>query len=87
MSKYENLDQALIAVIEGGGDPLYSMHVNRIAVPLANEGNREIFRVIDGRLQALRKSGRLQWSSKRDAELQGVKPGWRVVPSTEKEAA
>lgn len=69
MSKYERLDATIIAAISEGRSPLYAKTVNAEADKLASVSGREGFRIIDGRLQALRKAGRIGHDSKL---------GWRI---------
>jgi hypothetical protein len=61
--EYSKLDAAICAHIEAGmGHPTNSSALADIARPL-NRGNRApTWRLIDRRMQAMRKSGRLAWS-------------------------
>ena len=69
MSKYDRLDAVIIAAIREGRRPLYARTVSAEASQLAAESGREEFRVIDGRLQALRKAGHIEHDTKH---------GWRI---------
>jgi len=61
MSHYETLDRQIVEAIErtGGTDftDLLANHVSSESARIANSLGREQFRVLDGRLQALRKRG------------------------------
>ena len=74
MSKYIELDKAIVDAIREGRSPLYARTVAAEASQLAALCGREEFRVIDGRLQALRKAGRIRHVTK--AEGHGT-AGWR----------
>lgn len=74
--QYQELDQRIIAAIQAGSNPLYNRHANNEAIRLAKASGREEFRVIDGRLQAMRKAGKIRHLTK--AEGNGT-AGWRVV--------
>lgn len=77
MSQYEALDAAIVAAIEQRKNPLYSRSATSEAIRIAHLTGRESFRIIDGRLQALRKQNRIMWLTK--AEAAGGLGGWRVV--------
>lgn len=72
--QYEELDKRIIAAIESGHSPLYVYSCTTEAERLAQATGREGFRVIDARLQALRKQGRIQYLTKGKAP--NGKPGW-----------
>lgn len=65
MSQYSEIDRSIIDCIRNrqGAHPLYDRHVNREADRLAMLTGREAFRIIDGRLQALRKQGAIKYCS------------------------
>lgn len=67
---YEKLDALIIAAISDGRSPLYASAVDEEAERIAEATGRESFRVLDGRIQHLRKKGRICW--KRCA-------GWLIV--------
>ena len=77
MSHYENLDGLIIAAIKAHRNPIYAAEVNTEAEALAEATKREAFRVIDGRLQALRKAGRILWLTK--AQAPGGLGGWHIA--------
>ena len=54
---YAALDAMILKAIQEGNSPLYNMRVAAEASAIAEATGREDFRVIDGRLQALRKRG------------------------------
>lgn len=78
MSKYDKLDAAIITYIAGdggrGGSPFNSSRVNTLADTFAKPYQGGC-RVIDRRLQALRKAGRIKYG--------GQKVGWLVVEAKE----
>lgn len=65
MSQYFELDARIIAAIRQDRSPLYCRHVSQEANRIATATGRDSFRVIDGRLQAMRKSGRIRYSNGR----------------------
>ena len=75
MSQYSELDKQIIKAIEARRNPLYNPHVCEEARRIATATGREEFRVTDGRLQALRKAGKIEYRHKTDTEGNG----WRVV--------
>ena len=72
MSKYDKLDAAIVAHIAGGSGKsvYYSLRANKLAEDFSDR-NTPVFRVIDRRLQALRKAGRIHYG--------GKKVGWLVT--------
>lgn len=76
MSQYRELDKRIVIAIRAQQNPLYAAIVSQEASRLANESGREAFRVIDGRLQALRKAGRICHLTKADGQCKG---GWQIV--------
>ena len=59
---YDELDAAIVARITAGATSLGGIDsgdVRRLCADIAREIGRESFRVLDGRLQALRKAGRI----------------------------
>lgn len=77
MSQYDKLDSRILDVISlRQGSPLYNRDVNAEAERLAALTGREAFRVIDGRLQALRKAGKIRHLTK--AESNGS-AGWKLA--------
>lgn len=71
MSTYQKLDAQIIESIMAGEHPLYSRIVTE-AKRIAEATGREEFRVVDGRLTALRKAGKIAADRKAPA-------GWVVV--------
>jgi len=61
-TQYETLDRKIIEhiALRRVTSPLYASHVRREADRLADATGRNVFRVIDGRLQALRKAGKIR---------------------------
>ena len=74
MSKYEKLDAAIIAKIKLGKGPFDGNHIfdgdeTRVflqAEIIAKAEKRDRYRVIDGRLTALRKQGKIKHLKKSD---------------------
>jgi len=77
MSQYEELDKRIIEAIKRRCNPLYNGVVCAEAERIAVAQPREPFRVIDGRLQALRKAGKIKHYRKQD-RIDGI-GGWHVV--------
>lgn len=73
MSKYETLDALILDAVAARVHPFGARPVLSEADRLARETGRADFRVIDGRLQALRKAGRIKHLTK--AESNGS-AGW-----------
>lgn len=73
---YKEIDKRIIEAIRDRKNPLCDSAVNEEAKRLADETARDDFRVIDGRLQALRKAGKIRHTTK--AEGNG-RNGWQIV--------
>lgn len=71
MSTYTALDLAITQAIQAGRHPLYAREACAEARRIAKLSGRDEMRVIDGRLQALRKAGKITADRKADA-------GWTV---------
>ena len=78
MSHYDNLDALIVKAIQSSARPLYDRDVNTEARLLADLMGRDAFRVIDGRLSALKKAGRIVWQSRNEAAAKGKRGGWSV---------
>ena len=77
MSSYTILDAAIVTAIRSQKSPLYEKDVATEAKRISDLTGRESFRVIDGRLQALRKDGLVAYSSKSRA----IAGGWSLTPN------
>lgn len=68
---YSKLDAAILAQIAGGN--CKAMGLNAALDDLAREADRdsEEFRVIDRRLQALRKKGKIEFDTKKGWSMKG----------------
>ena len=76
MSQYEELDKRIISAINLHRHPLYESNVRDEADRIERSTGRESFRVIDGRLQALRKSGKIRHLTKAESNGAG---GWHLA--------
>lgn len=76
---YEELDRRIQSAIERIANPIYDSGVCEEAGRLAQGSGREPFRVIDGRLQALRRAGRIKWVRKAEAAKDSGQAGWRLA--------
>ncbi len=69
MSQYDKLDEVIVERVKARGAikliPLSGGDVAAEATALAADTGREDFRIIDGRLQILRKRGVLRYDTKR----------------------
>jgi len=74
--QYAELDKRIINVISERGSPLYNRHVNEEAKRIGTATDRPAFRVINRRLQALRKSGKICYLTKSENNGQY---GWYVL--------
>jgi len=85
MNQYEEIDRRILKAIEQRSNPLCSQQCRDEAKRLAETTGRESFRVIDGRLQAMRKAGKIQYRTKVGSGGQG---GWHLVtPNAESNGA
>ena len=73
---YEELDKRIVEAVANRKNPLYDRRINEEAGRIANATGRDDFRVIDGRLQALRKVGKIRHMTKAESNGQG---GWHVA--------
>jgi hypothetical protein len=73
MSKYDEFDAALMSAIQNGADTMSALDSNKKLVALAKPHCRPdpwgnltpVFRIIDRRLQALRKQGSIVFHNRR----------------------
>ena len=72
MSQYQQLDAMILKAITAGRHPLYYGPCETEATRIAEATGRKSFRVLDGRLQALRKAGQIQYLD-----------GWTLVTAQE----
>lgn len=63
MSQYDVLDAFILDAVARGSSKLYTGYVSHEAERIARATGREAMRVIDGRIQALRKAGRISFAS------------------------
>lgn len=78
---YEKLDELIVKSVAGShGSPLNDAHCRNEAYRLALAHGGEVFRYIDRRIQALRKSGRIIYLVKSDVPP-GCKAGWYLTDS------
>lgn len=71
---YEIIDSAILDAVLGARSPLTDTRVCALAEVLTRETKREAFRVIDARLQSLRKAGKIHYV--RNAQVS--KGEWRL---------
>lgn len=76
MSQYDEIDKRIISAITARKHPIYERHVVAEAARIEADTGRHGFRVIDGRLQALRKAGKIRHLTKSESNGQC---GWHVV--------
>jgi hypothetical protein len=86
MSQYDDLDRLILVAIERRKSPLYERDCYAESRRLAQATGRETFRIIDGRIQALRSAGKIRHFCKRERP-DGV-AGWYLsepacAPSSE----
>lgn len=79
MNKYDQLDALILKAIALRKSPIYFGPCDAEARRIAAATGRDSFRVIDGRLQALRKLGRVKFLTKAQANGSG---GWKIVGLT-----
>lgn len=77
MSKYDKLDAAIVTFIGGGNrhGVYLSPRLQALACDAVNDPQAEAWRILDRRLQALRKAGRIKYG--------GQRIGWLVVEAKE----
>lgn len=66
---YKEFDRALLTQIQAGRNKMMLLDDGEsglpvLAMPFRDGGGTPVFRVIDRRLQALRKAGKLHWNGK-----------------------
>jgi len=65
MSQYDDLDAAILARIDAGHTQFINIHEGAVLAEsrrLADQTGRAAFRVVDGRLQSLRKRGLIEFA-------------------------
>ncbi len=75
---YAQIDKRILKVISERNRPFCDRIINDEARRIAAETGRDYFRVIDGRLQALRKAGKIRHMSKAESNGRG---GWHLALS------
>lgn len=68
MSQYAELDRRIVAAVQDGLHPLYARKVRQEAQRIAVLTGRDEYRVIDGRIQALRRSGAIRFQRGKGAK-------------------
>lgn len=85
MNQYETLDGLIVESIRTNepGGPLYGVNVVAEAGKLEKTTGRVGFRIIDTRIQALRKAGKIRHATKAEAQRSSgrLRPGWNIVPA------
>lgn len=76
MAKYDEMDRLIVKAIKARNNPRYDAGCYAESKRLAAATGRDDFRVIDGRLQALRKAGKIRHLTKAESNGKG---GWHVV--------
>lgn len=69
----QKLDELILQAIERGIRPLYDINVHAEAQAIASNKSRDVFRVIDRRLQTLRKTGKIKY-----LRQIGQRPRWVI---------
>ena len=84
MTQYETLDGLIVESIRTNepGGPLYGVNVVAEADKLEKATGRDGFRIIDTRIQALRKAGKIRHATKAEAQCSNgrLRPGWNIAP-------
>ncbi len=87
MTQYETLDGLIVESIRTNepGGPLYGVNVVAEADKLEKATGRDGFRIIDTRIQALRKAGKIRHATKAEAQCSNgrLRPGWNIVPQNQ----
>jgi len=76
MGQYDKMDAWILEAVKRRKNPIYEAGCVRESERLAELTGRPAFRVIDGRLQALRKAGKIRHMTKAESNGQG---GWHVA--------
>lgn len=81
--KYAEMDRAIREhIARGEGHPIYNNALWDIAKPLLSTNRTpfpEEWRLIDRRMQAMRKAGLLEYDRQKRGKKSGCETGWRVV--------
>lgn len=77
---YEHIDDLIVAAVRQRRSPLYARDVTKESTRLEWLTGRPAFRITDGRLQALRKRGVIEYRTKKAT---GGKAGWYLVSGKE----
>lgn len=78
MSQYKTLDALILKAVCEGKLPLYNPDIYTEAKRIADATGRECFLIIDGRVQSLRKSGKIVFLTKAESNGHG---GWKITKS------
>ena len=80
MTQYQTLDQLIVDAIRNGSGTFATIYTKRVYTEcerIAKQTARDRFRVLDGRLQTLRRRGEIAFN----------KGSWTAAPTPSKEAA
>ena len=80
MVDYSKLDELIIKAISNKKNPLDCFDCMLLSSKIARENCRERYRVIDGRMTQLKKSGKIQHLTKSKGHGE---TGWRLVGAKE----
>lgn len=76
MGQYDEMDKRILAAVKERNSPIYDMGCNVEAERLAEVLGCAAYRVIDRRLQSLRKAGKIRHFTKAEKNGQG---GWHMA--------
>lgn len=76
MGQYDEMDKRILEAVKGRKNPIYEQRCNTEAERMAKLLGCPAYRVIDRRLQYLRKAGKIRHFTKAEKNGQG---GWHVV--------
>jgi hypothetical protein len=76
MSQYTELDKRILSGIAEHGTPWFNRSINEEVARIAKLSGREKYRIIDARLQALRRQGLIRHFTKAETGGDG---GWRLM--------
>lgn len=80
MNQYAELDQRILSGIAEHGTPWFNRFINEEAARIAKLSGRAKYRIIDARLQALRRQGLIRHFTKAETGGDG---GWRLLAASD----
>lgn len=85
MTQYTQIDAFILDAIKHKRNPLYDKDTHEESTRLATSTGRLAFRIIDSRLQAMKRQNQIEFITKTEAKVNKGPSGWQLTGSTKSE--